>query len=58
MSRFFFIDSKYNGQDSQIPRYKEAFKQGEVDLLVCTDVAARGLDIKDVPRRALLGLPS
>ena len=36
---------------SQDERLKalEAFKQGEVDLLVCTDVAARGLDIKDVP---------
>ena len=27
----------------------DAFKKGEVDLLVCTDVAARGLHIKDVP---------
>jgi superfamily II DNA/RNA helicase len=26
----------------------EAFKSGEVDLLVCSDVAARGLDIPDV----------
>ena len=40
-----------HGDQSQDERLKalEAFKQGEVDLLVCTDVAARGLDIKDVP---------
>ena len=36
---------------SQDERLKalDAFKKGDVDLLVCTDVAARGLDIKDVP---------
>ena len=33
-----------HGDKSQDERQK-----GEVDLLVCTDVAARGLDIKDVP---------
>ncbi|KQP17896.1 DEAD/DEAH box helicase [Pseudorhodoferax sp. Leaf267] len=40
-----------HGDRSQDERLKalEAFKKGEVDLLVCTDVAARGLDIKDVP---------
>ena len=40
-----------HGDKSQDERLKalEAFKSGEVDLLVCTDVAARGLDIKDVP---------
>ena len=40
-----------HGDKSQDERLKalEAFKQGQVDLLVCTDVAARGLDIKDVP---------
>jgi superfamily II DNA/RNA helicase len=40
-----------HGDKSQDERLKalEAFKSGEVNLLVCTDVAARGLDIKDVP---------
>ena len=40
-----------HGDKCQDERLKalDAFKQGEVDLLVCTDVAARGLDIKDVP---------
>jgi superfamily II DNA/RNA helicase len=40
-----------HGDKSQEERLKalDSFKKGEVDLLVCTDVAARGLDIKDVP---------
>jgi ATP-dependent RNA helicase RhlE len=40
-----------HGDKSQDERLKalDAFKSGAVDLLICTDVAARGLDIKDVP---------
>jgi superfamily II DNA/RNA helicase len=40
-----------HGDKSQDERLKSlaAFKEGRVDLLVATDVAARGLDIKDVP---------
>jgi superfamily II DNA/RNA helicase len=40
-----------HGDKSQDERLKalDAFKRGDVQLLVCTDVAARGLDIKDVP---------
>ncbi len=34
-----------------------AFKAGEVELLVATDVAARGLDIKDVPAVFNFDLP-
>jgi superfamily II DNA/RNA helicase len=45
------VTTALHGDKSQDERLKalEAFKKGEVDLLVCTDVAARGLDIKDVP---------
>jgi ATP-dependent RNA helicase RhlE len=40
-----------HGDKSQDERLKAlaAFKAGEVDLLVATDVAARGLDIVDLP---------
>ena len=48
-----------HGDKSQDERLKalESFKKGEVDLLVCTDVAARGLDIKDVPAGFNLDVP-
>jgi len=48
-----------HGDKSQDERLKalEAFKGGEVDLLICTDVAARGLDIKDVPAVFNFDLP-
>lgn len=40
-----------HGDKSQDERLKalEAFKRGETDVLVATDVAARGLDIADLP---------
>jgi len=40
-----------HGDKSQDERLKalDAFKRGDVDLLVATDVAARGLDVADLP---------
>ena len=48
-----------HGDKSQDERLKalEAFKKGDVDLLICTDVAARGLDIKDVPAVFNIDIP-
>ena len=48
-----------HGDKSQDERLKalEAFKKGEVELLICTEVAARGLDIKDVPAVFNLDIP-
>ncbi|RUS67309.1 ATP-dependent RNA helicase RhlE [Saezia sanguinis] len=46
-----FKTAALHGDKSQDERLKalEAFKQGEVTLLVATDVAARGLDVSDLP---------
>src|SRR3954468_5864567 len=43
--------SALHGDKSQDERLKAlaSFKKGEVDVLFCTDVAARGLDIVDLP---------
>jgi superfamily II DNA/RNA helicase len=49
-----------HGDKTQVERTKslEAFKAGEVTVLVATDVAARGLDIVDLPCVINYDLPS
>ncbi len=42
---------------AHISRVLQAFKQGEVRFLICTDVAARGLDISGLPYVVNLTLP-
>ena len=35
----------------------EAFKEGDVRFMICTDVAARGIDIKSLPYVINIALP-
>ena len=48
-----------HGDRPQASRLKalEAFKAGEIEILVATDVAARGLDINDLPQVVNYDLP-
>ena len=48
-----------HGDRPQASRLKalEAFKAGEIEILVATDVAARGLDIDDLPKVVNYDLP-
>lgn len=49
MSRGFATDSIHGGKNQgQRQRALRRFKENEVDILVATDVAARGIDVKDV----------
>ncbi len=59
MERDGYKTAALHGDKSQDERLKalEAFKAGEVEFLVCTDVAARGLDIKNVPAVFNFDLP-
>jgi ATP-dependent RNA helicase RhlE len=53
------ITSALHGDKSQDERLKalDAFKKGEIKVLVATDVAARGLDIADLPAVFNFDLP-
>ena len=48
-SRGFAVDAIHGGKNqSQRQRALRKFKENEIDILVATDVAARGIDVKDV----------
>lgn len=53
------VASAIHGDKSQMERMQalEAFKRGEVEALVATDVAARGLDIAELPAVINFDLP-
>lgn len=56
--RGYKVDSLH-GDKSQIEREKtmRAFRERKVNMIVCTDVAARGLDVKDVTHVINYSLP-
>ncbi len=53
------VSSAIHGDKSQLERMQalEAFKRGELTALVATDVAARGIDISDLPAVINFDLP-
>ena len=53
------VASAIHGDKTQIERMQalDAFKRGEIEALVATDVAARGLDIAELPAVINFDLP-
>ena len=43
----------HGGRADERARNLQLFKQGKVRFIICTDVAARGIDIKGIPYGAL-----
>lgn len=59
LASFGFSCAPIHGNKSQAARTKalEGFKQGNIDILVATDIAARGLDIQGLPQVVNFELP-
>lgn len=59
LSRYAFLADAIHGDKTQEERTKTltAFKEGTIDYLVATDVAARGLDIPDMPMVVNFDIP-
>ena len=57
-SRGFATDAIHGGKSQgQRQRALRKFKETQVDILVATDVAARGIDVKDITHVINYGLP-
>lgn len=57
-SRGFATDSIHGGKNQgQRQRALRRFKENEIDILVATDVAARGIDVKDITHVINFSLP-